>query len=154
MATTILLDSGYFVGRMQKHWSPKGKMRKAHRQFKQKKINWFQRQYQYQKCLNSDMGYLEVVMSRMRVNPKYDKSCSLILCFDGIKGRQLRGALYDGYKANRTFASEGASTHEGRDIREVFSSSGLEVNELKPRWTSQYDENKEADDLIAELCLA
>jgi len=154
MPTTILLDSGYFVGRMQKHWSPKGKMRKAHNSFKKKKTNWFQRQYQFQKALNSDIGYIEVIMSRMRVNPKYDKSCSLILCFDGIKGRQLRGALYDGYKANRTFASEGASTHEGKDIREVFSSSGLEVNELKPRWSSVYDENKEADDLIAELCLA
>ena len=154
MATTILLDGGYFVGRLQKHWSPKGKMRKAHRQFKSKKINWFQRQYQFQKALNSDMGYIEVLLSRMKVNPKYDKSCSLILCFDGIKGRQLRGSLYDSYKSNRTFASEGASTHEGRDVREVFSSSGLEVNELKPRWTAQYDENKEADDLIAELCLS
>ncbi len=90
----------------------------------------------------------------MKVNPKYDKSCSLILCFDGIKGRQLRGALYDSYKSNRTFASEGASTHEGKDVREVFSSSGLEVNDLKPRWTTEYDENKEADDLIAELCLS
>jgi 5'-3' exonuclease len=154
MATVILLDSGYFVGRMQKHWSPKGKMRRAHNSFKRKKTNWFQRQYQFQKALNSDLGYIEVVMSRMRVNPKYDKSCSLILCFDGIKGRQLRGALYDGYKANRTFAADGASTHEGKDIREVFTASGLEVNELKPRWTAQYDENKEADDLIAELCMA
>ena len=25
MATVILIDAGYFVGRMQKHWSPKGK---------------------------------------------------------------------------------------------------------------------------------
>ena len=154
MATVILLDSGYFVGRMQKHWSPKGIMRKAHNQFKKNKINWFQRQYQFQKALNSYIGYVEVMMSRMRVNPKYDKSCSLIICFDGTKGRQLRGALDDGYKANRTFAADGASTHEGRDIREVFASSGLEVNELKPRWTSEYDENKEADDLIAEICLA
>jgi len=154
MATVILLDGGYFVGRLQKHWSPKGKMRRAHNQFKKKKINWFQRQYQFQKALNGDMGYIEVLLSRMKVNPKYDKSCSLILCFDGIKGRQLRGALYDSYKSNRTFASEGASTHEGKDVREVFSSSGLEVNDLKPRWTTEYDENKEADDLIAELCLS
>ena len=155
MPTTILLDSGYFVGRMQKHWSPKGKMRRAHNSFKKKKTNWFQRQYQFQKALNSDLGYIEVIMSRMRVNPKYDKSCSLIVCFDGIYGRRLRGALYEGYKANRNFeAEENASTHEGKDIREVFSSSGLEVNELKPRWTSEYDENKEADDLIAELCMS
>ena len=90
MPTTILLDSGYFVGRMQKHWSPKGKMRRAHNSFKKKKTNWFQRQYQFQKALNSDLGYIEVVMSRMRVNPKYDKSCSLIVCFDGIYGRRLR----------------------------------------------------------------
>ena len=140
MATVILLDGGYFVGRLQKHWSPKGKMRKAHNSFKNKKTNWFQRQYQFQKALNSDMGYIEVLLSRMKVNPKYDKSCSLILCFDGIYGRQLRGAIYDSYKSNRTLASEGASTHEGKD--------------LKPRWTSEYDENKEADDLIAELCLS
>jgi len=155
MATVILLDSGYFVGRMQKHWSPKGKMRRAHNSFKKGTTNWFQRQYQFQKALNSDLGYIEVIMSRMKVNPKYDKSCSLVLCFDGIKGRQLRGALYEGYKANRNFESEeNASTHEGKDIRDVFESAGLEVKELKPRWTSVYDENKEADDLIAELCLA
>ena len=88
MATVILIDAGYFVGRMQKHWSPKGKMRRAHNSFKRKKTNWFQRQYQFQKALNSDLGFLEVLMSRMRVNPKYDKSCSVIVCFDGIKGRQ------------------------------------------------------------------
>jgi len=154
MATVILIDAGYFVGRMQKHWSPKGKMRRAHNQFKRKKINWFQRQYQFQKALNSDLGFLEVLMSRMRVNPKYDKSCSVILCFDGIKGRQRRGVLYDAYKANRTFAADGASTHEGKDVRDVFESAGLEVNDLKPRWEARYDENLEADDLIAELCLA
>ena len=154
MATVILIDAGYFVGRMQKHWSPKGKMRRAHNQFKRKKINWFQRQYQFQKALNSDLGFLEVLMSRMRVNPKYDKSCSVIVCFDGIKGRQRRGVLYDAYKANRTFAADGASTHEGKDIRQVFESAGLEVNELRKRWEARYDENLEADDLIAELCLA
>ena len=154
MATVILIDAGYFVGRMQKHWSPKGKMRRAHNQFKSKKINWFQRQYQFQKALNSDLGFLEVLMSRMRVNPKYDKSCSVIVCFDGIKGRQRRGVLYDAYKANRTFAADGASTHEGKDIRQVFESAGLEVNELRTRWEARYDENLEADDLIAELCLA
>jgi len=59
MATVILIDAGYFVGRMQKHWSPKGKMRRAHNQFKSKKINWFQRQYHFQKALNSDLGFLE-----------------------------------------------------------------------------------------------
>ena len=154
MATVVLIDGGYFVGRMQKHWSPKGKMRRAHNSFKKKKTNWFQRQYQFQKALNSDLGFLEVLMSRMRVNPKYDKSCSTIVCFDGVKGRQMRGALFDSYKANRTFAAEGASTHEGKDIRDVFESAGLEVNSLKPNWTASYDENKEADDLIAELCLA
>ena len=155
MPTTVLLDSGYFVGRMQKHWSPNGTMRRAHNSFKKGTTNWFQRQYQFRKALNGDLGYIEVVMSRMKVNPKYDKSCSLILCLDGIKGRQLRGSLYEGYKANRNFnAEENASTHEGKDIRELFTSSGLEVHELKPHWTSVYDENKEADDLIAELCMS
>jgi len=104
--------------------------------------------------LNSDLGFLEVTMSRMRVNPKYDKSCSVILCFDGIKGRQRRGVLYDGYKANRTFAADGASTHEGKDVRDVFESAGLDVNDLKPQWESRYDENLEADDLIAEICMS
>ena len=154
MGTVILLDGGYFVGRLQKHWSPKGAMRRAHNSYKKDKINWFQRQYKFQKAFNSDMGYIEVVMSRMRVNPKYDKSCSLIVCFDGTLGRRLRGDLYEGYKANRNYnAEENASTHEGRDIRELLEAAGLEVNSLRPRWTSSYDENKEADDLIAEFQL-
>ena len=155
MGTVILLDGGYFVGRLQKHWSPKGAMRRAHNSYKKDKINWFQRQYRFQKAFNSDMGYIEVVMSRMRVNPKYDKSCSLIVCFDGTLGRRLRGDLYEGYKANRNYnAEENASTHEGRDIRELLEAAGLEPNSLRPRWTASYDENKEADDLIAELCLS
>ena len=37
MATVILIDAGYFVGRMQKHWSPKGKMRRAHNQLSPRK---------------------------------------------------------------------------------------------------------------------
>ena len=101
------------------------------------------------------MGYIEVLLSRMKVNPKYDKSCSLVLCFDGIKGRQLRGRTIRWLQSQiGLMLPKVHPLTKGGIFAEVFASSGLEVNELKPRWTSQYDENKEADDLIAELCLA
>ena len=51
MATVILLDSGYFVGRMQKHWSPKGKMRKAHQSIQaERKSIGFNGNISIQKC--------------------------------------------------------------------------------------------------------
>ena len=149
--TTVLIDGGYFVGRQKKHWSPKGAMRRAHRQFKSGKLNWFERQYRFQKAINSDLGYVEVVLSRMKSNPKYDKSIQAIVCFDGVKGRQLRGALYEDYKSSRNGGLEvKASEHEGQDTRTIFTNVSLDPNELKPRWSASYDENKEADDLIAE----
>ena len=99
--TKILIDSGYFVGRQKKHWSPRGTLKRAWRSYKTNKTNWFQFQYKSNKAIKGDISYCEVVMSRMKSNPKYDKTCEAILCFDGIKGRQLRGKIFDEYKSGR-----------------------------------------------------
>ena len=92
-------------------------------------------------------------MSRMRVNPKYDKSCSSLFAL--MESRVVKeGCPLRCLQSQSHFCADGASTHEGKDIRQVFESAGLEVNELRTRWEARYDENLEADDLIAELCLA
>jgi len=152
--TVVLVDSGYFVGRQKKHWLPKGAMRKAHNAFKKQKLNWFERQYHFQKAIKSDISYCEVVMSRMKSNPKYDKTCEAIVCFDGIKGRQLRGSIYEEYKSSRNGGLEvKASEHEGQDTRTIFTNVSLDPEALAPRWSAAYDESKEADDLIAEYTM-
>ena len=152
--TKILIDSGYFVGRQKKHWSPRGTLRRAYHQYKSNKLNWFQYQYRAKKAVKGDIGYCEVVMSRMKTNPKYDTTCEAILCFDGIKGRQLRGVLYDDYKSARNKGLEvKASEHEGKDTREIFTKAGFELDDLSVRWSYLYDENKEADDLVAECTM-
>lgn len=153
--TVVLIDSGYFVGRQKKHWSPRGTMRRNYHQFKAKKLNWFEYQYRFQKAVKGDISYCEVVMSRMKSNPKYDKTCEAILCFDGIKGRQLRGAIYEDYKSARNKGLEvKASEHEGKDTRKIFTKVGIDIDEDLPiRWSYRYEESKEADDLIAELTM-
>ncbi len=152
--TKILIDSGYFVGRQKKHWSPKGTMKRAYRAYKTNKINWFQYQYKFKKAVQNDINYCEVVMSRMKSNPKYDKTCEAVLCFDGIKGRQLRGKIFDDYKSARNKGSVvKASEHEGKDTRKIFTNVDIDIEAIAPRWITLYDEGKEADDLIAEKCL-
>jgi len=153
--TVVLIDSGYFVGRQKKHWSPRGSMKKNYRLWKSKKLNWFEYQYRFQKAVKGDLTYCEVVMSRMKSNPKYDKTCEAILCFDGIKGRQLRGSIYEEYKSSRNGGLEvKASEHEGKDTRNIFTNVGIDIDKDLPiRWSYRYEESKEADDLIAELTM-
>lgn len=149
----ILLDGGYFVFRMTKHWSPKGKMRQAHNRLKRGKINWFQRQAAFKKAINNDVAYVGFRLGEMKLNPKYESDCRVIVCWDGIHGRRNRGNLDSQYKANRHGAEEtySAAEHEGVDIREKLSSIGLEPNNLSKGWHGLYDAGLEGDDLMAHL---
>tara|TARA_R110002012_G_scaffold319529_1_gene540516 strand:- start:10341 stop:11393 length:1053 start_codon:yes stop_codon:yes gene_type:complete len=151
--TIILIDGGYFVFRMTKHWSKKGRMFKANQRFKRKQINYFQRQHHFKKAIEADISYIGFRLGELKKNPKYESSCMAIVCYDGIKGRQRRGQLHPLYKGNRYGAEEdyNAAGHEGVDIREKLSKMGLEPNNLEKRWFSFYDEWSEGDDLLAEL---
>ena len=151
--TIILIDGGYFVFRMTKHWSKKGRMFKAHQKFKAKKINYFQRRHHFKKAIEADISYIGFRLGEMKKNPKYESSCMVIVCYDGIKGRQKRGQLHSLYKANRYGAEEDydAKNHEGVDIREKLSKMSLEPENLEKRWFSMYDEWSEGDDLLGEL---
>lgn len=151
--TIILIDGGYFVFRMTKHWSKKGKMYKAHRDFKAKKINYFQRQALFKKAIEADIAYIGFRLGKLKKNPKYESKCKIIVCWDGIKGRRKRGLIHPLYKANRYGAEEdyNASEHTGVDIREKITKMGLEPNNLEKGWYGLYEESLEGDDLIAEL---
>lgn len=151
--TIILIDGGYFVFRMTKHWSPHGKMAKANKLFKANKINYFQRKHIFKKAIKADISYLGFRLGELKKNPKYESNCMIIVCYDGIKGRQRRGQLHPSYKGNRYGAEENytAAEHEGVDIREKLSTMGLEPDNLEKGWYSMYDEWCEGDDLLAEL---
>jgi 5'-3' exonuclease len=59
------------------------------------------------------------------------------------------------YKSSRNGGLEvKASEHEGKDTRSIFSNVGIDIDkDLPNRWSYQYEESKEADDLIAELTM-
>ena len=153
--TIILLDGGYFVFRMTKHWGPRGKMRKAHNSLKRGKINWFQRQAAFQKAIKADVAYVNWRLGEMRKNPEYEPSCHLVVCWDGIYGRRKRGELDSLYKANRNKknAEYNAAEHEGMDIRDKLTQMGLEPNSLSKRWYGLYEDHMEGDDLVAHLAI-
>jgi len=147
--TTILIDGGYFVGRFEKHWwnNPKRKnMKYWWEQGKSKKITKEVRDAHLKRLLGYDLTYLQ-----MKIKEIGDVD-RVIVCYDGIYGRRPRGALYDLYKQNRR-GSVLAHKHTGIDVRERIKRTGHDPHELHEGWEYVYDDYKEADDLIAELCL-
>ena len=151
-STVILLDGGYFVARFSKHWGNRGQMRRAQGRYKKGTINWNARQALFKKAINGDLGYVSYVLSKLNANPKY-VNASVIVCYDGTKGRNKRGKLFEDYKANR-HRKEGiylASEHEGSDLRIKLEEMGLTPNNLFDKWFAAYNEEMEADDIIAEL---
>ncbi len=69
--------------------------------------------------MKKDLDLLYVRMRQMSSSP--EKGHRTIMCYDGTKGRQKRGALFSAYKAHRGKNAEDASKHEGKDLRDQLS---------------------------------
>ena len=146
--TTILIDGGYFVGRFEKHWfyNPRRKNMKYYwEQRKMNKISFKERDSHLHRLFSYDLTYLQMKIAEI------DPVSKVIVCYDGIYGRRPRGALYPEYKQNRR-GGVLATEHKGIDVREKIKKVKHDPEGLVLGWEYLYDDNKEADDLIAELC--
>jgi|TARA_R110002020_G_scaffold83195_3_gene206142 5'-3' exonuclease len=139
----FILDGGLFVGRFERN-----KFNKS------KSYWWWKRQLQagevstkdfkegIKKAFSKDIHHFKFKMGLMG---ELDK---VIVCYDGIYGRRLRGKLHNNYKSHKSGIK--ASKHKGIDVREVIAECGYNPMNLEPNWQGYYEEYKEADDLIAE----
>lgn len=149
-----IIDAGYFVSRASKHWAPctaKGprNMRWWNQQHKRGKCSFKEMRYKQIGMMKKDIDLLYVRMRQMSSSPEHGHRT--IMCYDGTKGRQARGALFPAYKAHRGKNAEDASKHEGKDLRDQLSMFKFDPMCLAKGWEGVYDEYKEADDWIAEL---
>lgn len=149
-----LIDAGYFVSRAAKHWAPcsaKGprNLRWWHQRHKSGKCSFKEMRYKQIGIMKKDIDLLYVRMRQMSSSPEHGHR--VIVCYDGIHGRQARGALFPAYKAHRGKNAEDASKHEGKDLRDQLSMFKFDPMNLSKGWEGVYDDSKEADDWIAEL---
>jgi len=139
----FILDGGLFVGRFERN-----KFNKS------KSYWWWKRQLQagevstkdfkegIKKAFSKDIHHFKFKMGLMG---ELDK---VIVCYDGIYGRRLRGKLHNDYKSHKSGIK--ASKHKGIDVRKVITECGYNPMNIETNWQGYYEEYKEADDLIAE----
>ena len=139
----FIIDGGFFVGRMEKQKHKSGKT-----------IPWWDQSFKdglvtkkkYKEALNKiftrELKYLEYKMSEMGDEDE------VLICYDGIFGRRVRGRLYNKYKKQRNGINP--KKHKGLDVREVINRCGYDPMELRENWKGLYDIYKEADDIMAE----
>jgi|TARA_R110002020_G_scaffold475894_1_gene713847 5'-3' exonuclease len=139
----FIIDGGFFVGRMEKQKHKSGKT-----------IPWWEKSFtqglvskkKYKSAINKiftrEFNYLEYKMSEM------GEADEVLVCYDGIFGRRVRGRLYNKYKKQRNGINP--KKHKGQDVREVIDKCGFDSMNLKENWRGLYDIHKEADDIMAE----
>ena len=147
------VDAGFFIGRRGRHWGPRGALTKMQRRLQNGKASYKQFLGLQKKCIFNDMKYLEFRMRSVGYQPS--KKQPVVICWDGIAGRQFRGAIYDQYKANRAADVEkyDASTHNIHDYREYLKKIDIDPDAIRNNWVSIHDPSLEADDLIADQLL-
>ena len=153
---TVLLDAGWFVGRMQRHFHAKrGLIPRMTKLYNEGRTTLEKLQAVHRRFTYTDLKYLEFRFRQFGCSPQY--GAKVIICYDGTGGRQRRGQQFTAYKGNRAFMAEGeeydAAEYSTRDMRHEFIAQGFEP-ELRSKWTYLYDDSKEADDVIAEYVAA
>lgn len=149
----VIVDGGFFVSRLAKHWAPKGRFTRWMARVDRGTMNYGHFINRVRKTFFQDLNYLQ-----MRIRDAGYGKVPIHVCWDGTNGRNHRGSIYSAYKANRVPASraEGydAATYANRDIRDDFNNLGLDAMKLRSGFVGYYDDNLEADDLIADLVVA
>ena len=105
-----LIDGGYFVKRLQKHWMPNryGNMKYWNDKFERKEIGIDELNENLYRLFDNDIKYLEIIMQKIH---RFEK---VLVMYDGIYGRRERGKYYKDYKKNRSGIH--ALKHRGLDI--------------------------------------
>ena len=143
------VDSGFFIGRRGRHWGPRGALTKMQRQLKRGKRSYKQFFNLQRKLIINDMKYLEFRMRSEKYMPSANQQ--IHMCWDGTKGRNKRGVINSQYKANRAVMDGiyDAATYSIFDYREYLRGIEFNPDELRRNWISYYDEDLEADDMLA-----
>ena len=143
------VDSGFFIGRRGRHWGPRGALTKMQRQLQNGKRSYKQFFNLQRKLVINDMKYLEFRMRSEKYMPSANQK--IHMCWDGVKGRNQRGIINQDYKANRAVMDGryDASTYTIFDYREYLRGIEFNPDDLRRNWVSYYDENLEADDMLA-----
>jgi len=145
----VLIDAGFFVSRLARNWAPQGRFRKWMNRVEAKKMSIGHYYNKVRKSLYGELSYLQ-----MRINQAGFGTAEIHMMFDGTEGRQARGTLFPQYKANRvpnSVEEYNASEYSIRDIRDELRAVGMNPDNLRKKWISHYEAEKEADDLIAEF---
>ena len=146
----VLLDGGYFVSRMAKHWAPKGRFTRWMRKVEYKKMNYAHFLNKVRRTVFQDLNYIQ-----MRINQAGYGGCDVQVCWDGSNGRNYRGKLYHNYKGNRIpkarIEDYDAEDYTNRDIREDYNSLNLDAMKLRKNFIGHYTQELEADDLLADF---
>ena len=149
----VIVDGGFFVSRLAKHWAPKGRFTRWMARVDRGTMNYGHFINRVRKTFFQDLNYLQ-----MRIRDAGYGKVPVHVCWDGTNGRNHRGSIYSAYKANRVPASRAdgydAATYANRDIRDDFNNLGLDAMKLRSGFVGYYDENLEADDLIADMVVA
>ena len=142
----FLLDGGYFVKRFQKHRTSKskGSMKWWHTQVKTGEVTEKEYKKNLKRIFYNDIKYLSLQMSKMGEVEK------VIVCYDGIYGRRKRGEIFQDYKKNRSGIPP--LKHTGIDICDKIKDCGVDPYNIDSKWEGTIDHEKEADDILAELC--
>ena len=139
----FIVDGGFFVGRLEQHKNSNGK-----------NISWWKEQFKTNQVTEEEYKEgIKKIFERMLHHLEYkirmvDEVDKIIVCYDGIFGRRIRGKLYKNYKRHKKGINP--RKHKGIDIRETIKDFGYDAMALNPDWEGVYHEYKEADDIIAE----
>jgi len=139
----FLLDGGIFVGKLERKKYSKSKNLKWWKDhLKSKEVTQEEYDIGVEAIFEKDIAHIEY---NMRMMGNVDK---VIVCYDGIFGRRVRGRLYKGYKRHKNDINP--KKHKGIDVRDKIKDFGFDPMNIRPNWEGLYDAYKEADDLIAE----
>ena len=146
----VLLDGGFFVSRMAKHWAPKGRFSRWMKKVERKKMNYAHFLNKVRRTVFQDLNYIQ-----MRINQAGYSNCDVQVCWDGSNGRNHRGKLYQNYKANRVPKTKledyDAGVYTNRDIRVDYEALNLDAMKLRKNFIGHYTKDLEADDLLADF---
>lgn len=139
----FILDGGLFVGRLerQKYTNKRGYWWWK-KKFNSNSVSYDDYKKGIRKSLEKDLHHFKF---KMRTITEIDK---VIVCYDGIYGRKMRGNYYPQYKSHKSGIK--ATKHKGKDIRKIIEECGFESMQIETDWEGRYDDYKEADDLIVE----
>ena len=139
----FLVDSGIFVGKMERKKYTKTKNLKWWKDnLKADKVTKEEYDVGIKAIFEKDVAHIEY---NMRMMGEVEK---VIVCYDGIFGRRVRGRLYKGYKRHKSNINP--KKHKGMDIRDKIEEFGFDPMNIRVHWEGLYDIYKEADDLLAE----